>query len=733
MRSNIFKVCILGSLLLLVACQRPPEFKTSYFGGGGYITGLVQDPHNPQIMFGRCDVGGVFRTTDGANTWEAVNNGMTFWAQHGCRSVCLDTVVPTTIYRCCGNMMNQQHFGYIFRSDDLGENWTLLTTELDYYGNGPVRNGGEMLAIDPHNHKHIVAGSFSKGLWHSFDQGQTWQYIALQGARIAAVRYTHEGELLVATTYDGTVDSLAKSMDVARNHPSQLYRFSSDLKESEVLYASADHGIYDILCPRKGIYLISTTQGLLRSADNGQTFVWDSVVPQDGLVLRLAQSVARPSYVYTARKFSEKDTLRLYESKDYGMHWHLYAAKIEDASFREYPNYGTPDYGWFGASIAAIIPDAKDTNTLHFSNYWGVNTTYDGGQSWTAHDFKGLNILCGESMLFDPNVKGRMYAAICDHGVFVSNDYGQNFQFLNPKVSSASTRCIAASHTNPDFLLWTEGNRRNWQGTPVKRTFDGGQTADTVLFNRANSYVQALQEDPLHPGRYYLMQEGVFDDPKENGGIYRTDDWGSTWYRVTNPFPDYIKDLPYRRKFIDEDYLPCVCYQTKNGSGTNQILALDHFCEDVVYVGEWTEGIWRTTDGGKTWKDISQSLPMREDSTIVLSQIFADPDHEGVVYAGFWKAGLWRSDDFGNTWTKVRQCNAISMDKHGQTILLASCGHGYAPAPTELLLSENNGRTWRNIYNPTLGALRFISVLLDTDRRTAYVLTTGNSIVYCNY
>ena len=727
---------ILALALVLIGCHRQAIWHESQIGGGGYITGIQQNPHNPNVLYCRSDVGGVFRSDDGGQTWSAKNNGMDKWYQHSVRSLVIDTMSPNIVYRASGNLIGHQYCGYVHISRDGGDTWTLLTDSIDFYGNGPTRMCGEMIAIHPFNHKRIVVGGYSHGLWQSNNQGKKWQYVDLRDERITFVKYDEFGCLYVGTTFDCSVGNSAfilKSMDHERNLPSRVYKYSADLLEKNILYETYSHSIYDIAIANKdSILLVTTNRGLLRSVC-GEPFEWVEDVPQNGLIQTIAVSPIHPNQFFTARKFSTRDTLMLFESLDYGMSWHLYSENLTEKSFHSYPSYGKPTCDWYGGSIAAICPDFQDDKTLYYGNYWGVTTTHDAGLNFHCYEFTGLGILCGECIIRHSSQSNAVLLGMADHGPLISTDLGENYVLFSNKART-STRTLATARSNPDFLIWSEGSKRTYKGTAVRRTLDGGQSIETVMHKSGNSYVQCLIEDPIHDGVYYIMQEGLFGDSIEAGCIYQSSDFGATWQLLPSPYPNYLKQIPYRRVYIDEDYLPVICYQTKNASGTNQLMTMDAFTENVLYVGEWTEGIWRSMDGGQTWTDISQSLPMHNDTAIVLSHLYADPNQAGSLYAGFWKCGLWHSSDYGDTWQHMNVCdNAVSITKEGCTIVVACSQHIYSDVPTQLLISEDNGRHWRDIYDNSLGALRMIGITLDSNNRRIHVSTCGNGAYWVEY
>src|ERR1019366_1820316 len=88
-------------------------------------------------------------------------------------------------------------------------------------------------------------------------------------------------------------------------------------------------------------------------------------------------------------------------------------------------------------------------------------------------------------------------------------------------------------------------------------------------------------------------------------------------------------------------------YHTKNACGTNQMLGAVPGQADAFYWGEWTEGLFRTGDGARSWTDVSAGLPFKRNRTATLVCVTPDPGRPQRVYAGFIGEGLWRSDDRG--------------------------------------------------------------------------------------
>ena len=144
----------------------------------------------------------------------------------------------------------------------------------------------------------------------------------------------------------------------------------------------------------------------------------------------------------------------------------------------------------------------------------------------------------------------------------------------------------------------------------------------------------AVAGSAARPAEYWMGTTG--------GGVFKTTDGGDTWVPVTD----------------------------KYFGGTIGAFGVSESNPDVVYVGTGEypirgnvsagDGVWKTTDGGKTWNKVL----FRNDSTGI-SDLVVDPSNPDVLYAAFWQAqrypwklvsggpggGLFKSTDGGEHWT----------------------------------------------------------------------------------
>ena len=240
-----------------------------------------------------------------------------------------------------------------------------------------------------------------------------------------------------------------------------------------------------------------------------------------------------------------------------------------------------------------------------------------------------------------PNV---FYMGAVNGGVWKSDDYGRTWNPIFDGQPTQSIGAIAVAPSDPNIIYVGSGEglaRPDLSvGDGVYKSTDAGRTW-THLGLRNSQGIPALAVDPHNPNRVFAAALGHPYGANEERGIYLSIDGGQNWQRVLS------KDA--------------------NVGGSD--VQIDPSNPEIVYaslwevrLGPWEDGnqysgtgggVFKSTDGGKTWRALSNGLPkgiIQVDVAIAASQpsrLYAS------VATNEPSVGIYRSDDAGENWTRI--------------------------------------------------------------------------------
>jgi photosystem II stability/assembly factor-like uncharacterized protein len=243
------------------------------------------------------------------------------------------------------------------------------------------------------------------------------------------------------------------------------------------------------------------------------------------------------------------------------------------------------------------------------------------------------------------------YVGAAGGGVFKTTDGGLNWKPIFNHEATSSIGAIAVAPSNPS-LVWVgtgEANIRNdvIPGAGVYLSTDGGRTWKSMGLTDVGQ-IARIVIDPHNPDHVVVAAFGQEWTAGPDRGVYVTTDGGKTWRKTL-----FVND---HTGAID------VAMQPDNGqvlfAATWQALRRPWMLHD----GGPGSGIWRSTDGGETWKRLRKGLPKGTIGRIGLAIAPSDPDRVyALLEAPIGKGTLFATDDLGHHWHEVSDNHAYNV------------------------------------------------------------------------
>lgn len=283
-----------------------------------------------------------------------------------------------------------------------------------------------------------------------------------------------------------------------------------------------------------------------------------------------------------------------------------------------------------------------------------------------------------------------IYAAIGPSGLWKSVDHGIHWFPSFHKEKTVSVGAVVVSRSHPD-VVWVgtgEATSRNsiGIGDGVYKSTDGGKTWKHMGLDDTR-HIDRVLIDPNNPDIVYIGAMGHLWGPNKERGVFKTIDGGKTWKKIL---------------YFDQDTGIADMAMDPSNSLTLYAAAYNHRRLPYHFTsGGKHSGLYKTTDGGETWKQLTKGLPKGVNGRIGVDICDSKPN---VVYTIVEnkKPGIFRSEDKGETWT--RMCgqktynkvnfrpfyySKITVDPNNDNVVYAYSGRAYK--------SVDRGKTFKMI------------------------------------
>ncbi len=663
-----------------------------YSIGPGNVAGrtlsVALHPENPNIVFAGSASGGLWKLTINTAedyTWELID---TDYPVLGVGAIAINPRDPEEIYIGTGEVYSHHNaeggrfirttrgsYGIgILKSEDGGGTWS---KSLDWTYD--QRRGIQDIRINPMNTSIIYAAT-TEGLYKSEDSGQTWLNI--------------------------NPVVMAVDIDIDPNRPDTVY---------------VSHGNFE-----------SDGLGIYRTFDGGES--WTKL--SGGLPASwtgktmLAVFESSPNIVYAdiSDCFTENGVIGIYKSTDCGDTWQ----KISEHN-------SAGNQGWYSHFLRV---NPVDNNKMV---YGGVGITYSINEyeDYLLYDSQSNFIWLDQHAYTNHPDDPECFYVANDGGVHRTFDGGYSYQsFIKnyvtaqfyPGFSSSRTDSIFAMGGTQDHYIYAyEGDPENWRSLGHS---DGTYTAINQEDN--NTVYGSSKKLAMYRSRQKGINwepASVFDKPAVA--------FAAPYILVTSKILYAGTNKVYKSTDEGDNWTATNGGNTLNGNVILSLAALEGN-PDVVYAatapmqgdrimdyremdyGNSRPGVFRTTDGGNTWSDITGTLPDRYYGKLAVS-----PDNPDVVYlpvSGFGTSHLYRSLNGGITWSDIDGGQLPDVPAHAVAVDPLNTDHIYFANDLGVWVSVDYGENWSEFKEGMPGAAIVLDLSISESNRKLRAVTHGNGV-----
>jgi len=304
--------------------------------------------------------------------------------------------------------------------------------------------------------------------------------------------------------------------------------------------------------------------------------------------------------------------------------------------------------GWIiapASGFAQAAATARPPQGAEASKQKTLSDQFEGLQFRNIGPLRGGRSCAVAGVRHQPNT---FYFGGTGGGVWKTTDGGSNWEVLSDKdFKTGSIGAIAVSEGDPNVVYVGTGEepiRGNVShGDGVYKSTDGGRSWKNVGLKDSRQ-IARIRVHPDNPNVVYVAAQGHVWGPNAERGVFRSQDGGKTWKKIL---------------FVDE----------KTGASD---LAMDPSNPRILYAGFWQvvrrpwelesggpgSSLWKSTDGGDTWKRLTEGLPEGIWGKVGVAASAAMPGRV-FTFVEAKHGGLFRSENYGEKWTHVNDEHKI--------------------------------------------------------------------------
>ncbi len=280
------------------------------------------------------------------------------------------------------------------------------------------------------------------------------------------------------------------------------------------------------------------------------------------------------------------------------------------------------------------------------------------------------------------------YIGVCNGGVWKTTDAGRTWKPIFDEQETGSIGAVVVAPSDPNVIYVGSGEglaRPDLSvGDGVFKSTDAGKTWTHLPGLRDAQQIPNIAVDPKNANRLFVAVAGHPYGPNKERGIYRSTDGGRTFQAVLQK-DENVGGADVDIDPLDPNIVLATLWEERQGPWEN---------------AQWRgtgAGIYKSTDGGTTWKQLKGGLP--GDGNITQANLAIAPSNPRRLYAAVaLNAGttFWKSDDGGDTWTAAnsRGVGRIGGGDLSVPIVSPKDADTVITANTVSYKSTDAGQTW---------------------------------------